>query len=158
MTRRFRVRVVRTTSFLVEVDAKNMFEASSRAETLVSASEVMPDDEHLTSDNWIQVGEPWVSGNGWETGDPALDTTDQPQRPDRYMGTKGLLVFRRALGNVFSKEECDLLRARVKTIVGIDIDSCWNGPGCESFSIWTVDEFPLLSLEQVAALLAPKAA
>lgn len=84
-----------------------------------------------------QLGEPWVY----------VEFVDNPH---------DLIVFRRSVGNTFTKGECDLLVKRVAEHVG-GIDDHWNGAGCTSFSVRSKYRGPRTA-EREAALTAPRPA
>jgi hypothetical protein len=136
---RFLVRVVRTTTHRVEVEAPSWLSARDAAKDTF-----VPDDAKVTvtADVVRQIGEPWTLG---------LAGTD---RPDGYMERTDLLVFERAFGYVFAKSEVELLRRRVEAAVG-PVAEHWNGENSDMLSIQTQKPFGKLTDEQVASIMAP---
>jgi hypothetical protein len=145
--KRYLVRVVRTTIFDVEVDA----DAAHRAEHVALSMAATKDVHHTESSSVVrQVSDPWVYG--WSGDDEGNFFFG---RPDGYMETQELLVFKTSYGNVFSEKDVALLVERAEDCVGA-VHSTWNGEGSNTLTIRLRTPFKKLSSKQVAHLVAPK--
>lgn len=146
---RFKVHVKRTSFYNVEVEADSVGQAESFAQTAAIPSSVKLS---VTSDAFVQLGEPWLYGSSG-----ALASVDNTHRfrPDGYLDTKDLLVFERALGNRFTRNDVDLLKARAEASIG-PVAEHWNGEGYNALSIRMAVPFGQLTDEQVARIMAPR--
>jgi len=149
--RTYKVRVVHTITYDVEVEAPTRLAAEEVAKGKSSELDETPDDAKtkITVQAFQQIGEPWVEG--WCGNEP---TNSYNGRPDCYMDSDDLLVFNRAFGNVFSQREVDALIYRAGVILG-RVHSHWNGVGHQSLSIRMVQPFKALNEAQIRALMMP---
>jgi hypothetical protein len=151
---RFKVRVRRIVSYDVDVEADTSGEAEYAAgeaqipERFRMSIEDLPQD--IETRALCQVGEPWVYGWSGESPDNSYRG-----RPDGYMDTKDLLVFRAPFGRAFSEQDVALLRERAASHVGV-VAEHWNGAGTSSLSVRLTAPFGQLSDEQVAAIMGPR--
>jgi hypothetical protein len=145
--KRYKVRVRRKTIYDVEVSA----ETANQAAELAQAAPAPVDPELIIeADALCQEGEPWVYG--WSGDDP---DNAYHGRPDGYLDTKDLLVFQRAHGNRFSREDVEVFLSRATTAIG-PVRAHWNGAGTSGLSIQLCKPFGSLSTDQVARIMAPR--
>lgn len=151
---RWKVRVRRIETSVVEVEADDYFDAASMAKGLVCGATlplgtdvVQISDGSLVdadADVIAQLGEPWVAfptGGGW------------------YSSADDVVVLKRAVGNRFTAEDVALLQSRIES-TGLEVIDSWNGDGYSTVSfrckgrLGTED----MSAEHEAIILAPRAA
>jgi hypothetical protein len=162
---RFEVNVIREFSYTVEVEATSWFEAERAArkasvprgrDMLLGplaerGRDIVLEDLPVRSVDAVQqLGEPWLYG--WSGDSPENSYLG---RPDHYMNTDDLLVFQTAYGHRFTEEDVTLLLSRVSAEVG-EVQSFWNGTGCNTFSVRLKTPFGKLSDEQVRKLMGPR--
>jgi hypothetical protein len=140
MMPKFKVRVTRSATYDVDVEADTHYEAERVAlDAPVPAAwrKSVEDLDDIETRALCQVGEPWVSVI------------------DYYMDSKDLLVFSTPFGRAFSKEDVTLLLARVAAWVG-PVSEHWNGERCSTFSVRLVTPFGKLTDAQETSLTAPR--
>ena len=158
---RVRVRQYVTREVEVEVDGSDLSDAQDAARDLAVRMSFPVKSSRVESEVVAQIGEPWVNGDGWDKSDMTSDKwpAGQLSRPDRYMQSEDLLVFKRSHGNLFTEAEVAVLKERAARIVGLSVAECWNGItngiGHGTLSIRMSSSFPLLTRDQINALLAP---
>ena len=144
---RVRVRIRQTMTYEVEVEA-NDARIAEEAAGAAPAPDAHTVTEVTETNVLEQLGEPWVYGwSGEDTSNTYLG------RPDQYLETEDLLVFRCPVGRVFTDSDVDTLRRRAEAVVG-PVKEHWNGAGCGSLSIKMVDKFKKLDFSQVESLMA----
>jgi hypothetical protein len=138
------VRVTKTVRSVAEFTVL----ADSYRDVLKAAEDEADDNPQTKSepiydvDHVVQLGEPWTYCWGW------------------YMDREtpsNVLVFERATGNTFTKDDVELLRARIEQ-TGFKVSESWNGEGVSSVSFACEGRkgFEPLTEDQLSVLLAPR--
>lgn len=140
---KYRMQIHQARLVTVEVEAQDFEEAVAKGIQAGIADTAVAYRASYAPDSMTQFGEPWAYTSGWY----------DLHRPG------GTIVVDRATGNVFSKGDIELLRARLAEI-GLTVVDEWNGMGCAQVSFecqGRKDNRPM-GLRDRAFLVAPREA
>lgn len=134
---KWQARVRQITTYVLEVEADSYGDAQDAADGAAQHDPPQGSEVTFEVDVRRQLGEPWLPRICWYD----------------LHGPGDVVVAERAFGNLFTKEECELLKTRL-TQLGLEVVEWWNGVNCNSVSfrctgragaaVFTPDELAML--------------